>query len=136
LPPPHACGRWASDQPVFQRLFQRPEGQITLVVALEPQLRWVFHRIQHVGPFVPVVGIGKFDDLDIVHGHAVDAQHQLDALMFLNARPIVLDGIQVFGQADFLELFPRPAQFLIDIAGRNQRAVGVMDLAPVEGDGI
>ena len=185
-----------------------------LVVALEPQLGGVVHRVEHLGLVVPVIRVGELDDLDIVTGHPVDPQHQLDALLLLDAPPVVLDRVQALGQpdllaleldhpvqvvagadhqaatltwgmrgteepgapdvgvdvdrgeqateadqvvhvvdvvrvpvvlppgaqegvldAELLELLTGPAQLLVDVARRHQGAVGVVDLAPVQGNG-
>ena len=203
------------DDALLERGLERPEGQVALVVALEPQLGGVVHRRQHLGLVVPVVRVRELDDLDVVHRHVVQPQHQLDALVFLDAPPVVLDGVQALRQADLLALqvlhpvdvvarphhhaaaFARrvrhaqqpraaqvrlhvdrreqsaeadqvvhvvdvvrvpvvlparaqeavrdadllvllagPAQFLVDVARRDQRAVGVVDLLPIQGDAV
>jgi hypothetical protein len=90
------------DNTLFQRRFQRTEGQVALVVALQPQFRRVFHGVQHLRIVVPVVRIGEFHDLDVVHGHAVHPEHQLDALMLLDAPPVVLDLVHALRETDLL----------------------------------
>ena len=95
------------DGALLERGLQRPERQVVLVVTLEPQLGRVVHRRQHLGLVVPVVGVGELDDLDVVAGHAVHPQHQLDALFLLAAPPVVLDGVQALREADLLPLAAR-----------------------------
>ncbi len=74
-----------------------------LVVAAHPQLRRVVHRRgQHLGLVVPVIRVGELDELDIIHGHVVQHQHVLDAHVFLDAPPVVLDGVEALGDADLL----------------------------------
>ena len=86
---------------LFQRGFQRTEGQVVLVIALKPQFRRVFHvGPNHLRIVIPVVRVGELHDLHIVHGHAVDPEHELDALMLLDAPPVVLDLVQAFRQSD------------------------------------
>ena len=92
------------DLAVEQRVLQRPEGQVVLVVAAQPQLRRVVQRRKHLGLVVPVVRIGELDELDVVDRHAVHAQHELDAGVLLDAPPVVLDGVQALREADLLAL--------------------------------
>ena len=53
---------------------------------------------------IPVVGVGKVHPLDILPGHAVDLEHQLDSLLLLAAPPVVLDGVEALRDADPLPL--------------------------------
>ena len=86
-----------------QRRLQRAERQVVLVVTAHPQLRRVVHRRrEHLGLVVPVVGIRELDQFDVVHRHAVEHQHVLDAHVFLDAPPVVLDRVQALGDADLL----------------------------------
>ncbi len=74
-----------------------------LVVAPHPELGRVVHgRGQHLGLVVPVVRVGELHEFDIVHGHVVQRQHVLDAHVFLDAPPVVLDGVQALGDTDLL----------------------------------
>ena len=111
------------DDPVQQRRLQRSEGEVVLVIALEPQLGRVLHRIEHLGVVVPVVRIRELDDLHVLAGHAVHPEHQLDALLLLDAPPVVLDGVEALGQADLLSLqFDHP----VDVVPRaNQHATAL-----------
>ena len=100
-----ALGVDGVDDAALQGLLQRPEGQVVLVIPAQPQLRRVVHvDLEHLGLVVPVVGIRELDDLDVVHGHAVHPQHQLDAGVFLDAPPVVLDRVQALRQPDLLAL--------------------------------
>ena len=189
-----------------------PERQVVLVVAPQPQLRRVLHeRAHHLGLVVPVVRVGELDDLHVLAGHAVQPEHQLDALLLLDAPPVGLDGVLAPREADLLALqighpvdvvpgahhhhaafarrvrhaqepgpadvghdvdgreqaaeadhvvevvdvvrvpvvlgagaevevvdaellvlFLGPAQFLVDVAGGHQRAIGVVHLVPIQ----
>ncbi len=200
------------DDALLERRLQRPECQIVLVVAPQPQLRRVLHeRAHHLGLVVPVVRVGELDDIDVLARHAVHPEHELDALLLLDAPPVGLDGVLAPRQADLLALEVRhpvdvvagahqhdaafargvrhakearaadvghdvdgreeaaeadhvvevvdvvrvpvvlglgteievvdaellvlllgPAQFLVDVARRDQRAVRVVDLVPVQ----
>ena len=132
------------DRAVEERGLQRPEGQVVLVVAAQPQLRGVVHPdLEHLRLVVPVVGVGELDDLDVVHRHVVDPQHQLDAGVLLDPPPVVLDRVQAPGQADLLPLqvahredvVPGPDQHraaLVDL-GRSQQ-LGAADVG-VDVDG-
>ncbi len=74
-----------------------------LVVTAQPQLRRVVHRRhKHLGLVVPVVRVGELDELDIIHGHVVQHQDVLDAHVFLDAPPVVLDGVEALRDADLL----------------------------------
>ncbi len=94
----------ASTMPAQQRRLQRAEGQVVLVVAAHPQLGRVVHRrdLQHLRLVVPVIRVGEFHKLHIVHCHVVQHQHVLDAHVFLDPPPVVLDGVQALGDADLL----------------------------------
>ena len=92
------------DDALFQRRLERTEGQVVLVVTLEPQLGRVLHRLQHLGVVVPVVRIRKLHDLHVLHRHVVEPEHQLDALVLLDPPPVVLDGVQALREADLLAL--------------------------------
>ncbi len=93
------------DDALFQRGLQRTEGQVMLVVALEPKLGRVLHRRPHHGRIVvPVVRVWELDDLHVLAGHAVHTEHQLDALLLLDAPPVVLDRVEALGEADLLSL--------------------------------
>ncbi len=73
------------DDALFQRRFQRAEGQVMLVVALQLVLVGILHRGEHLGLVVPVIWIGELHDLHVVAGHVVQHEHQLDALLLLDA---------------------------------------------------
>ena len=51
------------DDALFQRRLQRTEGQVVLVVTLEPQFGRVLHGLQHLGIVVPVIRVGELHDL-------------------------------------------------------------------------
>ena len=140
----------ASIDALLERRLQRAEGQVVLVVAPQPQLRRVLHlRAHHLGLVVPVVRVGELDDLHVGAGHAVDAEHQLDALLLLDAPPVGLDLVLAAREADLLALQlghpvdvvagahhhhaalarrvrhaqePRPADVGLDVDGREQAA--------------
>ena len=93
------------------------------MVSLEPQLGGVVHRVEHLGLVVPVVRVGELDDLDVVPGHPVDAEHQLDALLLLDTPPVVLDGVQALGETDLL---PAELGHPVDVvAGANEHAAAL-----------
>jgi hypothetical protein len=90
------------DDALFQRRLQRTEGQVALVVALQPQFGWIFHGIQHLGIVVPAIRVGELHDLHVLPGHAVHPEHQLDALLLLDTPPVVLYLVHAFREADLL----------------------------------
>ena len=93
------------DGAVQQRSLERAEGQVVLVVAAHPQLGRVVHRRdQHLGLVVPVVRIRELDQLDVVHRHAVELEHVLDAHVLLDPPPVVLDRVEALRDADLLAL--------------------------------
>ena len=98
-----------------------------LVVPSKPELRGVVHvDLTHLGLVVPIVRVRELDDFHIVGCHAVDPQHQLDSGVFLDAPPVVLDGVETLGQADLL-----PAQVLHPedvVAGTHQHGAALVDL--------
>ena len=85
-----------------QRSFQRTEGQVVLVVTLQLPPARIDHGRQHIGIVVPVIRVREVDQLDILYRHAVHSQHRQDALVFLDAPPVVLESVQALGNADFL----------------------------------
>ena len=93
------------DDALLERRLERAEGQVVLVVAPQPQLGRVLHlRAHHLGLVVPVVRVGELDDLHVVAGHAVQPEHQLDALLLLDAPPVGLDLVLAAREADLLAL--------------------------------
>ena len=93
------------DDAFLERRLQGAEGQVVLVVAPEPQFGRVLHqRAHHLGLVVPIVRIGELDDLHVGAGHAVQPEHQLDALLLLDPPPVGLDGVQALREADLLAL--------------------------------
>ena len=97
-----------------------------LVVTAHPQLRRVVHRqVQHLGLVVPVIRVGELDELDIVHGHVVQHQHVLDAHVFLDAPPVVLDGVQALRDADLLAFQILHPEDLV--AGAHQHTAALVD---------
>ena len=139
-----ALGVDGVDRAVRERRFEGTEGQVALVVPLEPQLRGVLHRVEHGRVVVPVVRVGELHDLDVVHGHPVHPEHQLDALVLLDAPPVVLDRVQALGEPDLLPLelghpvdvVPRPHQHaaaLVRSVGGSQE-LGAADVG-VDVDG-
>ncbi len=74
-----------------------------LVVTAHPQLGRIVHRRdQHLGFVVPVIRVGELHELDIIHGHVVQHQDIFDGHVFLDAPPVVLDGVQALRDADLL----------------------------------
>ena len=114
------------DGAVEQRRLQRAEGQVVLVVALQPQLGRVLHRGEHRGIVVPVIRVGEFHDLHVVAGHVVQHQHQLDALLLLDAPPVVLDDVQALREADLLAL--QVLHAVDRVPGAHQHAAAFVDM--------
>jgi hypothetical protein len=100
--------------------FQRAKRQVVLVITLEPQLERIVHRIEHLRVVIPVIRTRELDDLDVVAGHAVEPQHQLDALFLLDTPPVVLDGVQALRQPDVLA--PQITHPVDVVAGAHQHA--------------
>ena len=94
----------ASTVPARSAFSSGPEGVVVLVVAPHPQLGRVVHRCEHLGLVVPVVRVRELDELDVVHGHAVEHEHVLDAHVLLDPPPVVLDRVQALSDADLLAL--------------------------------
>ena len=112
---------------VQQRGLERTEGEVVLVIAAQPQLRRVVHpHLQHLGLVVPVIRIRELDHLDVVHRHAVDPQHELDAGVLLDTPPVVLDRVQALGETDLL---PSQVGHRVDVvAGAHQHAATLVHL--------
>ena len=114
------------DRALFERGLQWTERQVVLVVALQLVLIGVLHRGEHLGLVVPVIWIGELHDLYVVAGHVVQHEHQLDAMLFLDAPPIVLDDVLAFGEADLLALEVR--HFVDGVAGAHHHDAAFVNL--------
>ena len=115
-------------------LLQRAEGKVVLVVAAHPQLGRVVHRhLKHFGLVVPVVRVGKFDELDIVHGHVIHHEHQLNTGVLLDAPPVSLDGVETLGEADFLALQILHAVY--GVTGTHHHHAALVDLRSTQQHG-
>jgi hypothetical protein len=114
------------DDALVQRFFQRTDGQVVLVVALEPQLGRVLDGHQHLGIAVPVVRVGELLDLDVGAGHAVHPEHQLDALLLRDAPPVALPGVQALGEADLPAL--QVAHPVDVVPGAHHHAAAFVDV--------
>jgi hypothetical protein len=69
---------------------------------------------------VPVVGIRKLDDLDILDAHVVEHQHVQDAVVLGDAPPVGLQRVQALRQADALAL--QVAHLVDAVLGPHQHA--------------
>ena len=98
-----ALGVDGIDDATKERLLQRAEGEVVFVVAAHPELRRVVHLyLQHLGLVIPVVRVRKLDQLYVIHSHVIEPQHVFDAHVFLDAPPVVLEGVQALRDADLL----------------------------------
>ena len=71
--------------------------------------------------------------LDVDGREAAAVAHQVVEVVDVVRVPVVLGGgaQELVRDADLLELFLHPAELLVDVAGGDQRAVGVVELVPV-----
>ena len=96
------------------------------MVTLQPQLRRILHRGEHLGLVVPVIRVREIHDLHIVAGHIIQHQHQLDALLLLDAPPVVFDNVQTLGKADLLAL--QVLHAIDGVPGAHQHTAAFVDM--------